>query len=403
MIIERKETKKLKLQRNWIFLFGRRKTGKSFLAKNFINWDEYFFIKRDKAILSEKEGLLGYETFLNILKRQLKNDKIIVVDEFHRLGDDFLDIIHSLERNGKLIVISSTLFLSKQLLGKRSPILGLFAEMPLKIISLDDTLKALNKLKLDLSKKELLENAILLREPITVMSFDKNQKARNTFSEVILGSIKTVPALVGEIFLEEEKTLSAVYEGILRAIAVGKTVSTEIANYLFSKKLIINNDASIVQQYLKNLIEFGIIKRIQVYNRKKFIYKHISPLVSLFYYADEKYNVSEREVTEKEIIRIIDEVMPKIVEDNIRELFAIKYGFIETIVETKDYDIDAYLLKFKKPEMAIEIKWKRKVSKEDIAKAEKNLEKIDAKRKILFVADKSLVHSKLETLDISDL
>lgn len=403
MIIQRKEAEKLKSCKNWIFVFGRRKTGKSFLVKNFIKWDEFFFIKRDKTILSEDGESLSYETFLNILKRELNNEKTVVVDEFHRLGNDFLDFIHSLNKKGKLIVISSTLFLSKNLIGSKSPILGLFAEFPVRLIELEDTLRAIKNTNVKLSKKELLENAILLKEPITIIYFDKNKKAREILAEILLSTIKTVPALVGEIFLEEEKTLSSIYEGILRAIAEGKIISTEIASYLFSKKLITNNDASIVQQYLKNLINFGIIKKIEVYNKNKFIYKIISPLIKLFYYADEKYNISERDITTKEIIMVINEIMPKTVEDIIRGYMAEKLGLKETIIEEKDYDIDGCLLKFKKPEIVLEVKWKNKIENSEIVKIEENLGKINAKRRILFVQDKSLVNSDLEVIDVEDL
>jgi len=402
MIIDRKEKQALKSFKSWIFVFGRRKTGKSFLVKNFAGWDEYFFIKRDKTILSEKENSMSYETFLSILKRELERGKIIVVDEFHRLGDDFLDFIHSLNKKGKLIIISSTLFLSKKLLNQKSPILGLFSEMPVRIINLEDVITALKKEKL--SKKEYVENSIILREPITINSFTINKKARETFSKVILSNMNSVPALVGEIFLEEEKTLSAVYEGILRAISTGKISSTEITNYLFSRKLIPNNDASIVQQYLKNLIDFGVIKKIMVYNKNKFIYKHISPLIRIFYYADEKYNISERDVTEEEMGRIVDEIMPKIAEDNIREFLARKFNLIESVIETKDYDIDACLLKFKKPEIAIEIKWKDKIKSDEIKKIERNLNMVNAKKRWLFVPDKSEIEieSEIEIVDITD-
>jgi len=402
MIIVRKEKNVLKSHKDWVFVFGRRKTGKSFLVKNLSKWNEYFFVKRDKTILSEKEGDLSYETFLNILKRELKQNKIMVIDEFHRLGDDFFDFIHSLEKKGKMIIISSTLFLSKKLLKENSPLLGLFSEMPIRIISLEDTLKALSNIKL--TKKEYVENSILLREPIIINSFESNKSARNIFSKIILAHLNTIPALIGEIFLEEEKTLSAVYEGILRAIANGKINSTEIANYLFSKKLITNNDASIVQQYLKNLISFGIIKRIEVYNRNKFIYKHISPLVRLFYYADEKYNISEKNVIEEEIYRIVQEIMPKIVEDNIREFLAQKMGLSEAIIETKDYDIDVCLLKFNKPDTIAEIKWKRIITNKEIRKIEENLNRIKAKKRYLFVQDKSKIkiNSNIEIVDIKD-
>lgn len=399
-IIVRKEKNILESYKDWVFVFGRRKTGKSFLVKNFINWDEYFFVKRDKTILSEKEGELSYDTLINILKRELNNNKTLVVDEFHRLGDDFLDFIHSLNKKGRLIVISSTLFLSKKLLEEKSPILGLFSELPLRIIDLDDTLKILKSIKL--TKKELLENAILLREPITINSFDKNGRARNVFSKIILSKMNTVPALVGEIFLEEEKTLSSVYEGILRAIANGRIISTEITSYLFSKKLIVNNDASIVQQYLQNLLSFGIIKRIKVYNKNKYIYKLGSPLIKFFYYADEKYNISERDITNKEVERIAQEIMPKIVEDNIREFLALKFGLSEAIIETKDYDIDACLLRFNKPEAVVEIKWKEKINNNELLKIEGDLNKIQAKKRYLFVQDKSKVKSKLK-VDIVDI
>jgi len=402
VIIERKEKKLLKSYKNWIFVFGRRKTGKSFLVKNFIDWDEYFFVKRDKTILSEKEGGLSYDALLNVLKRQLNDNKTVVVDEFHRLGGDFLDFVHSLNKKGKLIVISSTLFLSKKLLKEHSPILGLFAEMPLRIISLDDSLNFLKNTKL--LKRDIVENAVLIREPITVNYFDKNEKTRSIFSKTVLSSINTIPALVGEIFLEEEKTLSAVYEGIARAIAGGKISSTEIASYLFSKKLILNNDASIVQQYLQNLVSFGIIKKIRVYNKNKFIYKHVSPLVRLFYYADEKYNISEREISEDEIKRITNEVMPKVIEDNIREFLAQKFGLSEAIIESKDYDIDACLLRFDKPEIAAEIKWKEKIKDDDIRKAEINLNKVKAKKRFLFVQDKEKINlkSNINIVDIGD-
>lgn len=401
MIIHRREEITLKSHKDWIFVFGRRKTGKSFLVKNFVNWDEYFFIKRDKTILSEKEGNLGYETFLSILKRELERNKIIVVDEFHRLGNDFFDFVHSLNKKGKLIIISSTLFLSKKLLKEKSPLLGLFSEMPMRIISMKDALDALRKI--NLTKKELTENSVLLREPITIKSFDESKKARKLFSKVILSNINTVPALVGEIFLEEEKTLSAIYEGILRAIASGKIVSTEIANYLFSKKLIVNNDASIVQQYLQNLIGFGIIKKIRVYNKNKFIYKHISPLIRVFYYADEKYNISEREISEKEIERITREVMPRIIEDNIRELLAQRFGLSEAIIESKDYDIDICLLRFNKPEILAEIKWKERLKDNELKKIEENLNKTKAKKRYLIVQDKTKIKRKLESIDILDI
>lgn len=401
VIINRKEEKTVSSYKGWIFVFGRRKTGKSFLVRNFVKWDEYFFVKRDKTLLSEDGETILYETLLALLKRELEQDKTIVVDEFHRLGDDFLDFLHASKKSGKLILISSTLFLSKKLLSKKSPILGLFSEIPIRIISLEDTLNFLrNK---GLSKKEMMESAILLREPIAINLFDKNEKVRDISSKIMLGSLNAIQSLIGEIFLEEEKNLSATYEGILRSIARGNSTSSEIANYIFSRRLIAKNDPSIVQQYLKNLISFGILKRVEIFNKKRFIYKHVSPLINLFYYADEKYNILEREITPQEIKRIIEKIMPRIVEDNLREFMAERFGLKESKIETKDYDVDICLLNFKKPDIVMEVKWKKNLKKEDITKTIKNLSQVNAKEKYLFVSDKKNVKSGLKDIKVVDI
>jgi len=403
MIIERPvEVKKITRVNKWILVYGRRKTGKTFLVQNFIKFDEYFFVKADKSLLSKDNNPVSYETFIEILKRSLAENKTVVVDEFHRLGGGFFDLLHSLRKQGKLILISSTLFLSKKLISSKSPLLGLFAEAPFGLISLQDTLRFLHKF--NLPKKDWMELAILLREPIAADYFDEKKKARETISTIISSSLKTIPALVGEIFTEEEREISAVYEGILRAISIGKIGSGEISSNLFSKRLIKKDDPSIIQQYLNNLVSFGIIRRIVLYGKKKFIYKLVSPLAKIYYYADEKHNLSERKANEKELAPIIEELMPRIVEDGIRECLAEKFGLLEAILEAKDFDIDGLLLKFKKPEIALEVKWGNP-EKINIKKIEETLGKTEAPRKILFVQDKKKLKQapNLEILDVADL
>ncbi len=248
----------------------------------------------------------------------------------------------------------------------------------------------------------MLETAILLREPLAIDYFSRKKSALEIFSEIIMSTAMTVPALVGEVFTEEQREISGVYEGILRAVADGKGVSTEISDYLFSRRLIRKNDPSAVQQYLNNLISFGIIKRIPVYGRKRFSYRHASPLLKLFYYSDEKYNISERSLSEKEIKEIISVLMPRLIEDNIREFYAEALGLGESIIEAKDHEIDACLLKFRKPQAVMEVKWKS-LKNDDILKAEENLRRYRV-RKILFVPEKEKAESSsLEVNDPSDL
>jgi len=401
MIIDRPmDTRKIADSKKWVLVYGRRKTGKTFLVNNFIKYDEYFFVKNTGSILTKNNDSISYESFIQIFSRALQDNKTVVVDEFHRLGKDFFDYLHFMKKSGKLILISSTLFLSKKLISAKSALLGLFTEMPIGLIRLEDCLSALKKI--DLSKKEKLELAVLLREPIAIDYFEPKEGARKTIAKIISGSVKTIPALIGEIFLEEEREISAVYEGILRSIASGKVGSGEISSYLFSKKLIKKDDPSIIQQYLNNLCAFGIIRRIGVFSKKRYIYKLTSPLARIYYYADEKYNLSERKMSDGELLRIIDELMPRIIEDSAREALAEKNGLTETVIEAKDFEIDGLLLKFKKPEIALEVKW-GKIGEKEIRRVEEKLGKTQAKNKILFVQDKTKIRSNIQTMDVEGL
>lgn len=401
VIVKRKEIGELKAIRKWLLVFGRRKTGKTYMVRNFLKYDEYFFVKRDREIMVGRKSMT-YDTFIELFGRMLDDGKTVVVDEFHRLGDNFLDYLHYSASKGKVIAVSSTLNLTKKLVGSHSPLLGLFAEFPIPILNLKDVILELKKEKL--SKKDLVEIGMLLREPLVIEYFSKEKKPLELYTQIIKNSKLLVPALVGEIFREEERTLSAIYEGILRAVASGKQISSEISSFLYSSKLIAKDDPSVIQQHLNNLVSFGLLKKLHVYNKRHFFYKHVSPLILAFYYGDEKYNIVELKADDKVIADILEGLFPRIVEDTIREFLAMHFGLRESTIVESDYDIDACLLKFKKPEIVVEVKWKKKIDSKDVRTAEETLNKVKAKRRILFVPDKKEVKIKtdLEVMDVMD-
>jgi len=403
MIIERRKlVEKLSASPAWTLVYGRRKTGKSFLLERFVDHDEYYFVKQDKAVLAKKAGkTLAYDAFLERLEADLTAKKTVVVDEFHRLGPDFADRLHGLKKQGRLILVSSTLNLARSWFSPHSALLGFFQEIQVGLIDLDDALEATKKLGLD--AKSRVELAVLLREPLAAQYVQPDSHARKLFTQVLEGSLRTIPALVGEIFAEEQRGISAVYEGILRAVANGKAVSGEISSALFSRKLIAKDDPSLIQQYLNNLISFGILKRIAVYGKNRFMYRHASALSWMFYYADEKYNASEG-ISENALEGIVENVLPRIMEDVLREYIAQKKGLQQTVIQGADFDVDACLLKFKKPVLAVEIKWK-KIDSKDVRDAEKNLGHVPGVEKWLFVPDKTNAPESTEVklVDMTDL
>jgi AAA+ ATPase superfamily predicted ATPase len=237
--IDEKRMRKLKIP---ILVYGRRKTGKTFFVKNFFKNAYYFFVRRDRTIYFEnKNKVITYEILLNIID-ELKTRKIII-DEFHRLPDEFLDWVH-MKAPTNIILVTSTLHLAEKLMGRKSPLLGLFLGFKMDLIDERDILLNLkSKFK---NRKELIERSIYLREPILLRWSDLDLTS-------ILQNIKlVVPSLIGEIFDEEEKSLSTRYEAILRALSSGRTTLSEIASFLYSNKIIEKQDISSIKPY-KNI------------------------------------------------------------------------------------------------------------------------------------------------------
>ena len=95
-------------------------------------------------------------------------------------------------------------------------------------------------------------------------------------------------------------------------------------------------------------------------------------------------------------------MIPRIVEDNVREFLSIKYGLMETIIEDSDYDVDGYLLHYKKPEIALEVKWRNSIK--HISEIETKLLAINAKRHLFFVQDRTNLSSdRITIMDVNDL
>ncbi|MGC8932762.1 MAG: ATP-binding protein [Candidatus Methanodesulfokora sp.] len=380
----------------WVLVYGRRKVGKSYFIKNFVEHDIYYFIGRSGNIIAD-DSTLSYETFARESIQRLEGNEVVVVDELQRLPKEFFDLLHSRGVKGRLIAISSTLWLTKELIGKNSPLLGLFSDFKMGLIDEIDILKNLKGKISD--KKKLLELSIFLREPWLIPVWEK---AEDLFRAIPSTARLVVPSLIGEIFTEEERTYSRIYDGILKAVADGKQVSTEIASQLYSFKLIPAQDPSFIHPYLKILEGIGILEKVKLYGRNKYYYRHVSPVIDYYYYLDAKYGISEREVQEDQAEKVLAEKIPHYAEQFVARLLSKAMGlWYERIVE-RDYEVDVALTDFRRLVAVVEVKWRETLTESELRSIEEKLMRFPC-RKILFVPRKEELPRELKEVEIWDV
>lgn len=382
----------------WKMIYGRRKTGKSFLVENFLKYDRFFFVNRDSTVL-DKISMERYtwSEFLKVL-RELLGVKRIVIDEFHRLPSDFLDFLHSMGSRGELILITSTLWLTKKLLGEGSPLIGLVYPIKIGLIDERDLIRSLSS---EFSGRELIETCVYLREPFLIPNF--KPPLREFLTNFLFQNKYFLKNLIGEIFIEEERELTNVYDVILRAISNGRSVSTEISTILFSRGLIVKDNPGVVQKYLDILTDMGIIERFKIYGKKKFKYMHMSPLLDLHFYLEEKYSYVEVDTPLEFIRNIIEIKIPFHVEQFFRSLLSKIFGLQPQLIEEKDFELDLALFKFNDLKLIGEVKWRDYVSIGEIKSIEDKMVRFKDVRKILIVPNENVLERFPEGIEVWDV
>ena len=382
----------------WKLIYGRRKTGKSFLIKNFTKYDKFFFVNSDSTVLDEATlETYTWNSFFSIFK-ELLGSKRIVVDEFHRLPQEFQDFLHATGTKGKLTLITSTLWLANKLLNGDAPLVGLVSPVRISQIDEIDILEYMSK---ELNAKEALETAVYLREPYIIPQFNSGNII-NFISNYLLENKFFLKNLIGEIFQEEEKSLTNIYDGILKAVADGKRTSTEISSYLFSRSLLEKDSPSIMPKYLETLVGMGILERRKVFDKKKFYYFHTSPILDLHYYLEAKYSYVDVYTPIEFIKKVVNVKLPIHIEQFFRNLLSKHFGMQDEIIDTGSNELDIALLHFKKLSIIGEVKWTKKISTKEIRNIENNLNAFPDARHILIIPDKNVLERKLDGIEVYD-
>ncbi|WP_338602164.1 helix-turn-helix domain-containing protein [Sulfolobus tengchongensis] len=273
-----------------------------------------------------------------------------MIDEFQRLPESYWDVIGSVSPNGKLLLVGSSFRISKKMFDSRSPLLGLVLPYMLGLIHYSDALYTV--------KNPLL--AMIYIDPWTIQ-FVKNV---NEIYEKAYQLYMVTKGLIGEIFEEEERQLTLLYEAILLSLAEGEWNTALISGSLASKGF--NIPASTVSSYLDTLVNMGLVDKIKIYGEKRkarWYYKISSPIISLMFYAEAKYNVSfTEEARELPMGRELQFVIGK--------MMAERYG--GTLAYSPYEDIDVVIMKGDKPIIGYEVK----IGEIDRSEAERAIERM---------------------------
>lgn len=361
-IINRYETDIAKKAKKYLLIYGRRKVGKTFMVKNFLKYDIYILIKKGGGMYLEGgpvKNLDSYRQFTEFLSSWLSEDKIVVIDEFQRLPEEFLEFLQLQYPNGRVILTGSSFHIIKDVISQKSPILGLCSDLRLSLISPLDIFNGLVKI---LNKQSAFELSPYFSDPWVIPYLSKNE---NYIEDILLLSKSTVSALIGEVFLEEEKRLTQVYEGIIRSLALGKWKLGLMADLLYSRGVLKKPDQHLVKPYLKNMEAMDLVKRIPIFDKKEFKYMIKSPIMELSFALDEKYNFFLQDISRNTLKEEISNILPKHIERFAGEFFAQIYDGTYEYFYSKDFDIDFIIKRGKKVLAVGEVKW-TKPRKNDI-------------------------------------
>lgn len=374
LIIARTEASFIK--ENWTLLYGRRKTGKTYILNRFFGSDLYVLVAREGTIWVQgdiQRKMASPDEMADVVREYLLKGKKVIIDEFQRLPSDTMEWISSVHPSGQLVISGSSMGVVKRILGPRSPLLGKFSVIKLSTIEPPDLIR-------EMPQDVPLDLAPYLSDPWTIPFLEKG-KIFEEMRKMLSGTSYTVPALIGEIFHEEDRILSEIYQGILASIGAGRARAIDIAGLLYSKGLIKQESASQVSPYLNALKDMGIVESVRIYGKKREVVRFVSQMMTFYYYMESKYGLERGLPSYSESRENLSRVHSICMEHYLVKAYARKLeGYLGY---SFDPEIDGIVVNRKgSPLAVIEVKW-TDLGKRDIENFIEKTDGFDCPRYIL--------------------
>lgn len=166
--------------------------------------------------------------------------------------------------------------------------------------------------------------------------------------------------------------------------------------------LIPKENTGLVAKYIDMLVKAGFLEKVSIFGSKRYVLRHVSPLTAFGFYVEEKYGFYEGlSLWGKEfLLKVFRNRASFLIEQFVERLLSRLWGLKP--VKILKPEVDIALVEYKRLKVVGEVKWKRRVTREEVREAEEKLSKFDAERKILIVPEKHVVSGEtgLEVWDV---
>jgi len=260
-----------------VFLYGRRRVGKTEFLRKFAEDKNAFFYSATESVDNEqrerfKQKMLSFgfdgepallndweSMFRNLTKLRTAGRTLVIIDEFQHIfmgkkavpsilqniWDEYLS-----KENIMLILCGSAMsFIEKKILGSKNPLYGrATAIFRMKELPFEEASQFFPGYTL---KEKIIAYSILGGIPFYLKQFSQDLSIEENIRKNIL-SDETVLYNEIEFLLKQELRETATYNTIISAVALGNTKLNEIAQKT-------SMETAKVNVYLKNLIDLSIV------------------------------------------------------------------------------------------------------------------------------------------------
>lgn len=268
-------------------IYGRRRVGKTALINHFIDDKESIYFMGvesnekqnlenfSKSIIEYSSGIEAETSFLSfqaaleyVFKLSERKRLILVIDEYpyvarssKSLASTLQLLIDKYKDTSKLMLIlcgSSMSYMEDEVLAYKSPLYGRrTAQMKIFPFSFDEACRYLKNYS---DEDKALAYGIVGGTPQYLLQIDDRLSIEDNIKNTYLNPISFLYEEPTNL-LKQEVREPAIYMAIITAIAVGASRMSDISNK-------VGEDSNICANYLKSLINLGIIKKETPYGEK---------------------------------------------------------------------------------------------------------------------------------------